>query len=556
MRRWIVGLVMIVVALILFWFWRLSGSSDVTEIRARLLRGGSMNGIVTDLDRDGNDEVVIEVHSHAVFPWQRYEETVKAITIRKGQFETFPVPYKDVRAVKPKGQRLIGKNVRGDIVVAERLSDGKWQEQLLLPKGTGFLFNYYNLGDLDGNGQDDDAIVLAGSKGERVLWFRRFPDGRWRKAGELSLPTGKGQEYHLYQVTEYGAELLVSVRPTMSLPLPLLFHNGRWQVGQPDEAAYLFVGDWDGDKQRDKLLVHFVRKASKVRLLAHSSGKGHISLPDERALTFGSWQVLAAGATDKLGDGRWHLLLAMAKAFPITMRVMDCYFEPSKGWQISEVNRWQIVKVMPWRTLQLPEHVYLKIGDTDGDGRDEVVVSSDQGRWLLRQARQKWTVQPLQFKRGQTLLNHYPIAQIGNRLWFSRTFFEWVKTPSGFSGEHLTIAELGTFRPDGKWRPVGQYHRASLNLGEELEDLNGDGIPELLTFKGLLVLRPVLYYRSSDGRWQEKGLHGVSLWRMLGGIGQADLMPTPERIFVVQCDNKKWFVIFWDDGIVQAVTMR
>ncbi|MCX7969802.1 MAG: hypothetical protein N3B10_15115, partial [Armatimonadetes bacterium] len=556
MHRWIIGLAITVavITLMAIWFWRFSAPPDISEVRARILPIGWQGCFVTDLDGDGNDEIVVETQ---VMGWGnlygRQASSVTAVTMRKGKFVTFPIPLSErLKTSTPKGRRLIGKTEKGDIAVAELLPNGKWRVQILLPRtmqGGGFVD--YEIGDLDGIGQDDDVVVSMGTGGERIIWFRKLPDGRWMKVKEILLPTGKRQQYGLRGFTSYGVQALVWTG-FRSFHLPLLFLDGKWEIGQFDEQVHLFEGDLDSDGQNEKALVRFLPMSDKVRWKVWSKKVGHYF---EGTWEFKGWNVLSSAATNKFGDGQWHLLLAMAKDKPLTMRVLDCRFEPSKKWKVTELSRWKIVKVMPWHRLQIPDRVDLmEISDTDGDGQAEIVIATPwQGNWLLRRARERWVSQSLQFSKGQILLEHRPHNQIGDRLWFSRIFFERV------SGKCLAFAELGTFDAQGQWKPIGKYQQSSFFIFREgrawLEDLNSDCYPEILNLEGMIWAHPALYYRSPKGEWQKARLVGGSLFRELEVLLRgAGVGAHPSAKFFVQWERKNWFVVVWRDGFVQAIT--
>lgn len=336
--------------------------------------------------------------------------------------------------------------------------------------------------------------------------------------------------------------------------MPLLFLNGRWEIGQLDEQVHLFEGDLDGDGRKEKVLVRFLPKADKVRWKVRLRQTGRRL---EGAWGFKGWKVLNAAATDKFGDGRWHIFLAMAKATPLTMRVIDCRFEPKKGWQMTEMSRWEIKKTMPWQKLQVPDWTDLTVGDTDGDGRDEVMVE----RQLLWRLGQRWIVKSLTSAQGQTIVRHLPWKEVGGRLWFFREVMHWSNTPHGFSSTTEPVMTLGTFDTHGRWRPMVQYRRSYFCPHEArawLEDLNGDRCPELLTFEGLIWNRPVLHYRSLRGQWRKANLPGGSLARELNAFlkgSGAGVGPTSSPLSV-RWDGKGWFVIVWNDGVVQAITLK
>ncbi len=538
MRRKAIGLVIIVtVAFIAFWLWQFLKPSDIVEVQARVLPMGWKRCMLCDLDGDGNDEVVAETTSISPFTGKSRRD-VTAVTMRQGRFVTFPVPLADVQTSRPKGRRLIGKTKEtkaGDFAVAELQSNGEWRVQVLSPNTS-----IYAIGDVDGSGQDDDAFVFRGSNGERMLWFQRQPNGQWRKAGELTLPIGKGQVLsHNVAVKEWGVQ--VALMKAHFPQLPLLFWDGKWHIGKTDERVKDLNADWDGDGRNDRLIVRYFSETVTFLFRCSSDLRSQ-----KQTLRFGGWKVMDATATNELGDRRWHLLLLMMKSNPPTMRVLDCHFEPSKGCQPHELGRWKMPRTFDHiqflagngQIVVIPEPNYIRRRERE-----------ETGVWRLLKTGSGWTPQFLPFPYRQDATFMASAQRFGNRFWFYRTLYR--VSARGVHGP--ASAEVGFFRDDGQWQPKIQ----SPNWLGEWVDLDEDDCPDFLTFQGLLQTRPILWHRLPDGQWRERKLSSPSLYRILGsGLRQADLVVTPDATLLVQWDNKKWFVIVWDDGFMQAVTVK
>lgn len=305
-----------------------------------------------------------------------------------------------------------------------------------------------------------------------------------------------------------------------------------------------FPANWDGDGHDDRLLVR--APGETVTFLFHKGS--HRLKPAPPIMRFSGWQVMDITATNELGDGRWHLLLLM-QSQPPKMRVVDCYLEPSKGWQIRELGRWKIPRNF--------DHVQFLAGD----GQVMVVPEpniicprgqEETGVWCLRKKGSVWTPQFLRFpyRKDATFMARASAERFGNRFWFYRTLYR-----VSARGTHEPMSsEVGYF-DDGQWQPKFQW----LEWSGDLADLNNDNCPELLVFQrvGMLRMRPIFWHRLPDHQWREEKLKAPSLYQILGsGLRQADLVVTPEATLIVQWDSKKWFVIFGDDGFVQAVTLK
>ena len=536
-------------------YLRLSRLQDVMEVRARVLPVGVVYfSCLTDLDKDGNDEILVRVRPEGWMNFsKRSNETVIAVTMRNGKFVTYRIPLPDsamywLRAPE-RGQWFVCLTRKGELIVFERTPDGKWQESSLKSKAT----NEFFVCDFDGNELEDDVVVVTAER--QFLWFQRLPDGQFQKRGEVTIPmTGRIYPVVSNCVASWGVWTGKSYQS-----LPIFLWEGKLRVGQIDEQVAIFNGDWFGSGKKSKLLVRFFTGYDKVRWqFEHSGLKG--------TLNFKGWKLAKAEATNKLGDGKWHLLVTMAKPKPLTVRVVDCSFEPLRGWQVSEIGRWEVKGrggLSPPTSFshfsQWLDELSLTFGDADGDGRNEIVVGDS---WLLYRLGHRWRVLLLVTFKNQTatswIVNKFsPMVAKNGRLWFIRTVSNQTKTPYGFSSETEPLRELGTFNAKGKWQPLGKFRQSSA-WGQKIDDLNGDCSPELLAFEGLIWQKPVLYYRSIKGQWRKKRFVGGSLGRLLEVWlrGTIDAFPEPRAVHLVQWEGKKWFVILWGDSFVQAVTLR
>lgn len=321
-------------------FGRLLSLSEVVEVRGRILPIGWKSYILTDLDGDGNDEIVVETGVEGWTSFLKEERRVSiAVMMRNEKFFTFPIPsspFSSLKVDSPKGRRLVGLTEKGNLTVAELMPNGEWSVQVLWTKGRSTpQYFYFDIGDLDGNGQDDDVIVMLGSNSERILWFKRRDDGRWVKGGEIVLPTDKGQIYfgpwikpHCvlvdFLVPPTGASI-----PSTSRPLLLLFLDGRWEVRKFGGVMEFFEFDWDGDGQKERVLVWFLNE--KVRWQIRFTGSKR-KLDGE--WNFKGWNVKDVKATEKLGDGKLHLLIAMLNEKTLTARIIDGTSQPHNGVEV------------------------------------------------------------------------------------------------------------------------------------------------------------------------------------------------------------------------------
>ncbi|MCX7969898.1 MAG: hypothetical protein N3B10_15600 [Armatimonadetes bacterium] len=119
-------------------------------------------------------------------------------------------------------------------------------------------------------------------------------------------------------------------------------------------------------------------------------------------------------------------------------------------------------------------------------------------------------------------------------------------------GDDITF-ELGAFKVNGQWESKWQFRSSTWSM---INDLNGDEIPEVLTFQGQVFPYPIFWWRTG-GVWRKQNLVGSSLLRTINGwLHGPENFVFPECRTVARWEGKKWFVVIWKDGVVQAVTLK
>ncbi len=500
--------------------------SEILEVRAKVLPGGHMGlAGIRDLDGDGNEELVVNVDTPSWFGSIKSRTFI--VTMRRGRLVVYPTPFAEAKVSSTGGRKFIGITRSKETAVGERLPNGEWKVEVLMSTPTPFWS--YALGDWDGDGEDNEALLSADGS-VRVF---RCSNGRWRQVEELKV-SGTAMPCFINE-TKWGVEV------NHYHDLPLFFWRGRWHVGQKEEEVYLFTADWDGDGRTDKLLARIAPNSKTLTLdLMLKSG-------DERSrfafqqLQFADWLVASVTATEKLENGRWCLLVLLARFKPPALRLMDFHFVPSKGWQGTELAKWRV---------PIAGSIEALVTDNDGNGQVEIFVVETKvgvvGKppphrcfWLLQKTPSGWQPRALRLPPLELWR-----VQLGERLWFIGYLWD------GRFG-------LGTFRSDGQWQPIWQGQRASRHKWPELVDLNDDGVPEGLVVYGDFFYQPAFLWRTKEGKWQERRLYGATLTRWLScWLRHPDVGVDPRRCFVVRWEGKKWLVILWDDGYVQAVTLR
>ncbi len=548
MRRWVIGLIAFIVStLIALWLWRILQTSEVIEVRAKILPIGFVPlPYVRDLDGDGNDELLVQVLTK---PWSgRGSERVFVVTMRNRRLIAHPTPFAFAEVSRTGGRRVIGIIESGkqrEVAVGEWLPDGRWKVKRLGTEANDFFLTV-TIGDWDGDNEDNTVLVLSETKA-KVLVFQKRPKGQWGRVKEIKM----SRVARWVVGKEWGAEVFASG----GIDFPLFFWRGQWQLGQPNEGVAFFKADWDGDGQLDRLLVR-VSPDSK-NLTTHLTLETNNPKNPKEYLShqwhFTDWEVChyfvtpSVAATDQLGDGRWHLLVLLVKSKPLTLRLMDFRFSPNRNWQVAELARWQVKGINP--------PVDILVGDSNGDGRAEIFVVETGIRikggrppkqrcfWRLLKMASGWHPQPLRFP---SQVCGFWRTKAGKRIWF----WQWRNKP-GFLRD-ATVWELGTFQSDGQWKTEWQEQSSYWFA----DDLNHDEFPEVLVFQGEIFPRPIIWWRTK-GAWRKQELVGSSLLRLINGwLHSPEGFVEPEEIIVVRWEGKKWFVVLWSDGVVQAVTLR
>ena len=225
-----------------------------------------------------------------------------------------------------------------------------------------------SLGDFNGDGKDDVLLRHADGRwhyypmdGYRVLAgdgaANLTPDLAWRVAG-IGDFDGDGKDDVLLRHDDgrwyfypMDGRTVLAGRGTANLR-----SNLAWQVAG--------IGDFDGDGKDDVLLRHEEGRWHFYRMNGRRPLAGSGAATITAAL---AWSI--AGVGDFNGDGRDDVLLRHEDG--------RWYFYPMNG-RTSIAGRGTI----PGMTADLAWQV-TGIGDFDGDGRDDVLLRHEDGRWYF-----------------------------------------------------------------------------------------------------------------------------------------------------------------------------
>jgi hypothetical protein len=211
-----------------------------------------------------------------------------------------------------------------------------------------------------------------------------------------------------------------------------------------------------------------------------------------------------------------------------------------------------------------PARVMPRFVDLDGDSRIDVIVEADQiqpnltqqicALLIFRQTEKGWEARMEQEKGGLHIVGDSPV-------WLIRSVPRQVKVVTlTYIRPHMkTVWETEVFvmGKDGKWKRKGKLAGrgvAAFNEKMEFADTNGDGVPEVITF------RPDLLEFDRTFFWwftPKKGWQGIEL----GPAGRQQIAYAKRNrslinittVLPVNWDGQLWLTIFWSDGTIKAV---
>ena len=558
LRLLLLSLFLLVILILLAFKWSFRPTEPFPNIWLRLpIKIG--NVWVLDIEGDGSDEVVCydwKGEKGWLLKWQQGH-------LKPQPLQPFPLA-EGVLGARWGGQYAVGKTNQKDIAVAELQPDGQWLVTNLAKDAIS-----YGIGDLDGDGQTNDVVLLLGQIAQKgkLVWFQRQKDGHWQKVRELdlSIPTGLPEPFLFVHrsgvLIPCGQPALAPTAKRVIVTYQVVFLQGEWRLRN---KGSMMLGDWDKDGKEDVLWLQWQPQQNRLNLELRST-KWRRTFKQIKQFPY--QQLVGQGNTNKLGDGVEHLLLAFYDGK--RAHLIDGVFTLS-GWQ------WNKLVTFSVPTLTQDDRFAFHVGDADGDGDNDLVaqlISAKGGTflpslprpmhrfWLLRQDRQVWSVQTIQIQQNEAV----QCKLINNRLWFVKEVItsRLVGPKWHYLRPHTVfevVTQIFTFRPDGNLQIIAQ----AMGEFQSIDDLNEDGLPEFITHQpfGMDAFEPAqFWFRLSEGEW--KGFKvpiPIKFQRLMEGIW-SDIINSLKitsyfnHATTVRWEDKKWFLLVWNDGLLQAVTV-
>lgn len=199
---------------------------------------------ITDWDGDGNEDLIGSEFTIRIFGGSIQTTPTRNwwLTMKQGKLAAIPLPL-PLRKLSVGEGYMVGETEQGTIAIVR--SGQKWQVQSLKVKVLA-----YDVGDMDGNGKNDDLALLVCNGNPKVLVLNIKPDGKWKQVANLPLTVPLGGNW-LLSVGYCQAEVLQST-PKFNR-FAMVFWDGRWKLAR--ERSWVYRCDFDGDGQLDRLLV-------------------------------------------------------------------------------------------------------------------------------------------------------------------------------------------------------------------------------------------------------------------------------------------------------------
>jgi hypothetical protein len=289
---------------------------------------------VADLDADGIDELVMgDIKGH--YWWAEW-------TGKPPRFEPIPVP-----TVPISSRVLIYSWQRSGQLIVDKI--GK-RIRLITRSGDQWCSKFITaldavVGDLDGDGQRNDALLLITPK--KIEWWQRTKDGRFVCRDQLTLP----RPFNGLVDESYGSWFRWRLHGLKSNGF-FCIENGRlcWKGAFANDLEWFEWKntDLDGDSKDDHL--EFWRRSNKQCELVIKFANGKFQMIKLPLLSYATF------VTDLDGDGRSEILLMEGPRESLRLRLFRFDLKQQKflEWVSPTINLMLVGEELFYSLLQHP----------------------------------------------------------------------------------------------------------------------------------------------------------------------------------------------------------
>lgn len=549
MRRWIVLALLLAFALSIFaWLWCSRTRHQIVVVEGSVPIGGTVEKVcLTDLDRDGRNEAIVFISA----PHKGSPRFAFFIEMQNGRFVVTKLPEAAEPYFKSFSPLIRVSCVEAyltpqkEVVMVTKSEKGKLIVQTIAQNAASVV-----AGDWDKDGIVEEVLVAIGSDGKELRLFKKQPDGMMKQ-----IAVGKLTPQDPPTVALLEEDLLLQgYMPGRLQVRPLEIRGDKivalsFQDFQ-DLSRLLLRADLDNDGELDEVRLRYAK--GKIQSIVVRGKKISAEIP------LGGFPEVKAEPLTK-NDRRKALFCFMKNGSRWRLQVWDFQSE-RRGRKLADVSGY-------WGFT--PARVMPRFVDLDGDSRIDVIVEADQiqpqqllrkALLVLRQTKKGWEARVEQEKVLHYGIN--PFVIVGDSpVWLIRSVPRQVKVVTlTYIRPHMkTVWETEVFvmGKDGKWKRKGKLAGrgvAAFNEKMEFADTNGDGVPEVITFRPDLLEfdRTFFWWFTPKKGWQ--GIEfGPAGWQQIAHFARNGSPINITAVFPVNWDGQLWLTIFCSDGTIKAV---